>query len=109
MGLYGAIIVLQANVPAVCNTGVHAQNLVAQSANSQAHPGVLEGDFRLAHAAYDHPGSCYDREYLFQFAEMDLNIHRTALAQVTALTGCTAGSVGCKLSVPTEPHHPNYY
>src|SRR6202022_1251363 len=87
MGLYGAIIVLPANVPTACNSGVHAQNLLAQSTSSLAHPGVLERDFRLAHAAYDHPGSCYDREYLFQFAEMDLNIHRTALAQVTSCTG----------------------
>ena len=107
MGLYGAIIVLPANPPAACNQGLHAQNLIAQSANSKAHPGVVEADFRLAHAAYDHPGSCYDREYLFQFAEMDLNVHRTALAQVTA---CKAGAaVGCSLQVPTEPYHPNYF
>jgi FtsP/CotA-like multicopper oxidase with cupredoxin domain len=109
MGLYGAIIVLPASVPAACDSGVHASNVTAQGSGSAAHPGVTETDFRLAHAAYDHPGSCYDREYLFQFAEMDLNIHRTALAQVTALTGCTAGSVGCKLAVPTEPYHPNYF
>jgi FtsP/CotA-like multicopper oxidase with cupredoxin domain len=106
MGLYGAIIVLPARVPAACNTGVHAQNVLAQSAQSQAHPGVPETDFRLAHAAYDHPGSCYDREYLFQFAEMDLNIHRMALAQVRALASC---KLGCSLQVPTEPYHPNYF
>src|ERR1700682_998023 len=105
MGLYGAIIVLPAHVPAACNTGVPAQNVIAQSMNSLAHPGVAETDFRLAHAAYDHPGSCYDREYLFQFAEMDLNIHRTALAQLTACTG----RAGCSLQVPTEPYHPNYF
>src|SRR6266478_1742497 len=112
MGLYGAIIVLPASPPAACDAGVHAQNLLAQSANSLAHPGVTEGDFRLAHAAYDHPGSCYDREYLFQFAEMDLNIHRTALAQVTQLTAlpaCKTGNFGCGLQVPTEPYHPNYF
>ena len=34
-----------------------------------------ESDFRLAAAAYDHPRTCYDREYLFQFSEMDPNIH----------------------------------
>src|SRR5712664_1911500 len=79
MGLYGALIVLPANVPTVCNTGVHLTNRQAQGAASAAHLRVPETDFRLAHAAYDHPGSCYDREYLFQFAEMDLNIHRTAL------------------------------
>ena len=29
------------------------------------------GDFRLAAAAFNHPAACYDREYLFQFSEMD--------------------------------------
>ena len=109
MGLYGAIIVLPANVPAACDTGIHAQNVVAQSASSHAHPGIVEGDFRLAHAAYDHPDTCYDREYLFQFAEMDLNIHRQALAQVILKSGCVAGAPGCSLEVPTEPWHPSYY
>ncbi len=102
MGLYGAIVVLPKNVPAACLAGTHAQNLVAQAA-------WKESDFRLSQAAYDHSGSCYDREYLFQFAEADLNIHNQALAQVTALAGCTAGVVGCSLQVPTEPYHPNYY
>jgi len=109
MGLYGAIIVLPANVPAACNTGVHAQNLLAQSASSLAHPGVLESDFRLAAAAYNHPQACYDREYLFQFAEMDPNIHTQAEAQVNARTGCTAGAAGCSLNVPTEPYRPAYF
>jgi FtsP/CotA-like multicopper oxidase with cupredoxin domain len=48
MGLYGAIVVLPATVPANCTTGYHAANLVAQ-----AHWG--ETDFRLSQAAYDHP------------------------------------------------------
>ncbi len=109
MGLYGALIVLPASVPAACDSGVHALNAIAQSSLSQAHPGVTETDFRLAHAAYDDPGTCYDREYLFQFAEMDVNIHRTALAQVTSLAGCTAGAPGCSLEVPTEPYHPSYF
>jgi FtsP/CotA-like multicopper oxidase with cupredoxin domain len=65
-----------------------------------------ERDFRLAPAAYDHAATCYDREYLFQFSEMDPNIHDQALAQVTALKGCTSG---CGLSVPTEPYHPTYF
>src|SRR5437868_823160 len=59
MGLYGAIIVLPANVPASCNAGVHLSNHSAQQSWGEA-------DFRLAHAAYDHPQTCYDREYLFQ-------------------------------------------
>jgi len=111
MGLYGAIIVLPAPtaVPANCNTGYHALNATARGSSSLAHPGVTETDFRLAHAANDHPGSCYDREYLFQWAEMDARIHKQALAQVTALTGCAAGTVGCSLNVQTEPYHPAYF
>jgi FtsP/CotA-like multicopper oxidase with cupredoxin domain len=97
MGLYGAIIVIPVSTnPAIanCSTGLHAANLTAKKAWS-------ETDFRLSTAAYDHPGTCYDREYLFQFAEMDANIHKTALAQVTA--GATL------LQVPTEPYRPSYY
>jgi FtsP/CotA-like multicopper oxidase with cupredoxin domain len=109
MGLYGAVIVLPASVPANCNSGYHALNVTAQGSSSLAHPNVTETDFRLAHAAYDHPGSCYDREYLFQWAEMDSRIHRQAAAQVAALAGCTAGAIGCSLSVQTEPYHPAYF
>jgi FtsP/CotA-like multicopper oxidase with cupredoxin domain len=102
MGLYGAIIVLPATIPAACTAGVHASNVLAQG-----HWG--EGDFRLAAAAYNHPQACYDREYLFQFSEMDSNIHAQAEAQVKAKTGCTAGAAGCSLNVPTEPYHPAYF
>jgi len=102
MGLYGAIIVLPANVPANCTTGLGAANLSVKAAHG-------EPDFRLAASAYDHPGTCYDREYLFQWAEMDANIHKTALAQVAATQGCTAGAMGCSLNVPTEPYHPSYF
>jgi len=104
MGLYGAVVVIPAvaNVPANCNAGYHTLNSTAK-----AHWG--EGDFRLSHAAYDHPGTCYDREYLFQWAEMDARIHQQALAQVRALTGCAAGVAGCSLDVQTEPYHPAYF
>lgn len=102
MGMYGALIVLPKSVPAACTGPLPQQNRAAQSA-------WKETNFTLARAAYDHPKSCYDREYLFQFSEMDLNVHRQALAQVTAKTGCTAGAVGCSLEVPTEPFHPNYF
>ena len=103
MGLYGVIIVLPttADVPAACNGGTHASNLAAE-----AHWG--EADFRLAHAAYNHPGACYDREYLFQFSEMDPNIHSQALAQVQACSAPGAPSP-CTLQVPTEPYHPAYF
>jgi FtsP/CotA-like multicopper oxidase with cupredoxin domain len=102
MGLYGGVIVLPATVPANCTTGYHSLMPTAQ-----AHFG--EKDFRLASAAYDHPGSCYDREYMFQWAEMDHRIHRQAEAQALAKTGCTAGAQGCSLDVQTEPYHPAYF
>jgi FtsP/CotA-like multicopper oxidase with cupredoxin domain len=102
MGLYGALIVLPNHVPTACTTGLHAANLTAEAT-------WKETDFRLADAAYDHPSTCYDREYLFQFSEMDANIHKQALAQVTALGQCAAGAPGCSLDVPTEPYHPAYF
>ncbi len=95
MGLYGAIIVLPAPVPAACTAGLHASNLTAE-----AH--WHESDFRLAAAAYNHARSCYDREYLFQFSEMDPRIHREAEEQSTrTCTGC--------MSVATEPYVPAYF
>ena len=102
MGLYGAIIVLPSSVATACNSGVHAGNVSAQNAWG-------ESDFRLAHAAYDHDRTCYDREYLFQFSEIDPNIHEQARVQVTAVGNCTGGAPGCSLQVPTEPYHPAYF
>jgi FtsP/CotA-like multicopper oxidase with cupredoxin domain len=102
MGLYGAIIVLPAAVPGNCSAGIAASNVAAQ-----VHWG--ENDFRLAKSAYDHAKTCYDREYLFQFSEMDPNIHNQALAQVNAAGKCVAGAAGCSLNVPTEPYHPAYF
>jgi len=102
MGLYGAIIVLpvlSSTTQTACTSGVHATNVSAQ--------GIWgETDFRLAHAAYDHPEACYDREYLFQFSEMDPNIHHQAEAQVAAAV-CPGPT--CQLRVPTEPYHPAYF
>jgi len=105
MGLYGAVVVLPATVPGNCTSGLALKNTQAE-----AHWG--ETDWRLSKAAYDHPGSCYDREYLFQWAEMDPNIHRQALAQVTAIANCVASAtLTCptSLNVPTEPYHPAYF
>jgi FtsP/CotA-like multicopper oxidase with cupredoxin domain len=104
MGLYGAIIVLPASAPTGC--------AVEPSAAAIGHAALAtEGDYRLTSFgyAYDHCKSYYDREYLFQFSEMDGGIHSKALAQVTALNGCTAGAPGCSLEVPTEPYHPSYF
>src|SRR5438132_1227185 len=105
MGLYGAIIVLPANVPAVCASGLPTTN---PGGNAAARTTWGESDFRLAAAAYDHPDTCYDREYLFQFSEMDPNVHIQALAQVTACAAPGA-ALGCHLNVPTEPYHPVYF
>ena len=104
MGLYGAVIVLPANIPSACTSGLAAANRAVET-----HWG--ESDFRLAPAAYDHAKTCYDREYLFQFSEMDPSIHSQARAQVNAIAakgGCTAGAAGC-LDVRTEPYHPAYF
>jgi FtsP/CotA-like multicopper oxidase with cupredoxin domain len=102
MGLYGAIIVVPSSVPAACTSGLAAANLTVE-----AHWG--EADFRLAKAAYNHPKACYDREYLFQFSEIDPGIHTQALAQLTAAGNCAAGAPGCSLNVPTEPYRPAYF
>ena len=106
MGLYGALIVLPAtaSVPSNCTaTGtLGAKNLAAEAAHGEA-------DYRLSQSAYDHPDTCYDREYLFQFSEMDPRIHTQAEAQVTATAGCVVGAAGCSLNVPTEPYHPAYF
>ncbi len=105
MGLYGALIVLPANVPAACTSGLHAANVQVEKAHSEL-------DFRLSAAAFDHDKSCYDREYLFQFSEMDANIHSQALAQVTTILNCVptqAKTCPTQLEVPTEPYHPSYF
>jgi FtsP/CotA-like multicopper oxidase with cupredoxin domain len=98
MGLYGAIIVLPSNVPANCTAGLPATN---PGGNAKARGQWGENDFRLAAAAYDNANTCYDREYLFQFSEMDPSIHYAALAQVQAKA--------TTLEVPTEPYHPAYF
>jgi hypothetical protein len=111
MGMYGALVVLPAKPPANCSSGYHALNTQAQSYWG-------EDNFRLAAAAYDHPASCYDREYLFQWGEMDSRIHRQAAAQVAAraksgvclVAGVvTPSNPGCSLEVQTEPYHPAYF
>ena len=95
MGLYGAIIVLPANVPAICSAGLPAA-APGNNAAAKAHWG--ETDFRLAAAAYDNPKTCYDREYLFQWAEMDPRIHNAALAQVTDPVRIAACATGASIS-----------
>ena len=112
MGLYGAVIVLPATAPGPSDCPAH--NLSAGlNTSAGALPGALvangEGDFRLGQWAYNHPKTCYDREYLFQFSEIDPNIHTQAQLQVAAKAGCVANAPGCSLNVPTEPYHPAYF
>jgi FtsP/CotA-like multicopper oxidase with cupredoxin domain len=106
MGLFGAVVVLPKTIPAACSAGLPLTN---PGNNAIAKSTWGEADFRLAPAAFDHDKSCYDREYLFQWSEMESSIHDAALAQITALGTCAAGAPGCSLSVPTEPYHPNYF
>ncbi len=91
MGLFGAIVVVPAptaanasyTAPASCNLGANA----------------------LAKTAYDHNDTCYDREYLFQFSEMDSRVHDQVQAQDQA---CPTGP--CPQATATmEPYHPNYF
>jgi FtsP/CotA-like multicopper oxidase with cupredoxin domain len=102
MGLYGAIIVLPSSVPAACTSPAIRTNLFGVPNYASQNGLGTENDFRLATAAYNNVNACYDREYLFQFSEMDANIHQQALAQSTR--NCT----GC-MNVPTEPYHPAYF
>jgi FtsP/CotA-like multicopper oxidase with cupredoxin domain len=107
MGLYGAIIVVPSSIPTACTTGVHASNVQAQAAN-QVHQDA-EKNFRLAAAAYSHPQACYDREYLFQFSEIDPRIHREAELVATCVPG---GAVPCPTNmntVATEPYVPAFF
>ncbi|HET8725559.1 MAG TPA: multicopper oxidase domain-containing protein, partial [Anaeromyxobacteraceae bacterium] len=89
MGLFGAIVVLPATPQAGCT----------------ALGSVPGGDYRLATSAYDHPDSCYDREYMFQLSELDSRIHDQAYAQVQACTGTACPQIVVK----TEPYRPNYF
>jgi FtsP/CotA-like multicopper oxidase with cupredoxin domain len=104
MGMYGAIIVLP-------KTPVASSACIAdlQSTNKKAQAYWGESDFTLSTSAYDDPHTCYDREYLFQFSEIDPRIHIQAEAQVQARAGCAPGANECRLNVATEPYHPAYF
>lgn len=96
MGLYGAILVLPSTTPAVC-----------RAVGSKLPDG--QTDFRNAAAAYNNSAACYDREYLFQFSEMDPRIHSQAEQQVgTAAGKACKRPTGC-MTVETEPYHPAYF
>lgn len=60
----------------------------------------------LAKAAYNHPGACYDREYMFQLSEIDVRINNEVEIQANA---CASGTGPCTLNVSTEPFQPQYF
>lgn len=62
MGLFGALIVRPASLTTAC-------------------PASLYADATSRGAAYDHPGACYDREYLFITSSIDLQVHTSVEAQ----------------------------
>src|ERR1700719_413603 len=98
MGLCEAVIVLPTKTSTFASVCSHR----AGTLNDQARTYRCETDFRLDPAAYDPPSTCYDREYLFQFSEMDPKIHRLAEMAVTQ-SNCPTGS-SCPLNVQTEPY-----
>ena len=88
-------------VPGACNSGIMATNEVAKQ-------NFGETDFRLAHAAYDNAATCYDREYLFQFSEMDPRIHKQVETGVLN-SNCNSPTNCPPLEIQTEPYHPTYF
>jgi FtsP/CotA-like multicopper oxidase with cupredoxin domain len=98
MGLFGAVVVLPTTTPGNCTASYPAGRV----------------DYRLAPSAYDSAKTCYDREYLTQWSEMDPKIHKQVEDQLKLITSCptTAGlqfSCPTALNVVTEPYHPNYF
>jgi FtsP/CotA-like multicopper oxidase with cupredoxin domain len=92
MGLYGALIVLPQS-----SSGCGAK-----------------GEFALGSSAYDDTGSgvnptCYNREYLFQFAEIDPRIHQQAESIAHCEPKPGAPCPGNMLTVAVEPYHPAYF
>src|SRR5260370_19679166 len=98
MVLYGAIIVLPTSAPGTVAVPTGCRAVAATLPDGQP-------DFRNAGAAYNHSAACYDREYLFQFSEMDPRIHTQAEQQ--AANACAHPN--CCMNVATEPYHPAYF
>ena len=107
MGMYGALVVLPKLSSATVNfcTGSAAPQSISYT-NQLARSYFGESDFRHAPAAYDNTSACYDREYLFQFSEIDPRIH--SQAETAMASTCSAGSCPA-LHIQTEPYHPAYF
>src|SRR3984957_4428558 len=95
MGMFGAVIVTPAMTYANC-TATETGRV----------------DWRQAASAYDHASTCYDREYLVQWSEMDPRIHQQVSDQLKRIASCASGgqfTCATTLDVVTEPYHPNYF
>ena len=105
MGLYGAIVVRPATPAANCSA-------IGSDVGQKLGTGNAGVDFRLSPSAYDHSATCYDREYLTQWMELDPRIHREVETQIQAIATCpTTNPTPCPtaLDVKTEPYHPSYF
>ena len=116
LGLYGALIVRptlsggtvsggSGTVPGGYAKGANMPDTCVALNAKLARAFGADTEYRLSSAAYDNPATCYDREYLFQFAEMDPRIHTQAQAQAAA--PCTVAT-GCMV-VDTEPYRSAYF
>jgi FtsP/CotA-like multicopper oxidase with cupredoxin domain len=107
MGLYGALIVLPTLDSTALPTGYAKGANLPDTCFKTGTGTLLNGhtDFRLSAAAYNHPSACYEREYLFQFSEIDPRVHSQAQDQKNL--GCSKPT-GCMV-VETEPYHPAYF
>jgi FtsP/CotA-like multicopper oxidase with cupredoxin domain len=102
MGLFGAVVVRPTS----------SYGNTATTPNCSAMPWPGREDYRQATSAYDNPLSCYDREYLIQWSEMDPKIHKQVEDQLKLISTCSStGQFSCPtaLDVVTEPYHPNYF
>jgi hypothetical protein len=107
MGLYGAVVVVpnaahQSALAVAANPNCRAIGATAPVAGTYP---AGESDDRLSDAAYMYADSCYDKEYLFQFAEMSSRVHNAVQAQAQA---CTAAPCA-PIAVTMEPYRPNYF
>jgi FtsP/CotA-like multicopper oxidase with cupredoxin domain len=101
MGLYGALIVL----PSTAVNSVRCVNSSIVAAQTYDRGNGIPKIFKLASAVFDNAAACYDREYLFQFSEIDPRIHQAAADQ--ASRPCSSPT-GCMV-IDTEPYHAVYF
>ena len=94
MGLYGAVIVVPSGTVGTTSVVCPAHTLATGETES-----------RLAPSAYNLSDSCYDREFLFQFAEMNSRVHDAVAAQVQTCTTAPCPQVAALM----EPYRPNYF